>query len=994
MVGPTSTPSSSCRTVETINTFHTTNASLPSTSHKSPRKQAESGIRACHFNANSLRTRIESLKYFLSKQSQLFHIIAVSETKLGPIVEDSIVSLEGYTLLRRDRKTSGGGVALYVHNSLSVVKLASSSGTWNARPGLPEYLFCEVKQRNSAPIFAGVVYRPPHAPFTVGHDNNFIVDLVTFLHNYGTKVIMGDFNSDPVTNPADASYISDLIADNNLSSIPYGATYHTGTSDSVLDLCFVDSNDIVENYGKTEVPFADGHDLITVTLKSSITTPDLIDFTYRDYNSVDSTALCGYLRECDWSLFHTENTLEERLSLLYDHLNNAISLHVPTKSLSHKKAKHRLWFTNEIDSLVCERDRRYRRYRRTRLRDDLQSYRSARDEAHEAINNAKIKFYQARLERVHDSKRIWRELRNLGLCSSGLDSQSPFPADELNMHFSSITFDSMAPSVSDYLRDLTLTDEQFPLFTFSQVSLMDVRKAVMHFSSNARGEDNIPLSVITAALPEIAPYVMAVFNQSIKESVFPSKWKKSLVLALNKVPSPSTMSDMRPIALLSFLSKLLERLIHQQLLNYVETCSLIDPFQTGYRTGHSTQTTLLKLTDDIREGMDKRHVTLLLLFDFSRAFDSVCHVTLLKKLRTMGLALSAIRWIASYLMEREQAVLDSTGKPSSFSPLNKGVPQGSVLGPLLFALYVADITEGFQDQVAHLIFADDLQVYTTFPLSEIAEKMTLMQAHANLISHWALENKLKLNLLKTKAIVIGSYHYINELSKLDINGIVLHGAFIRFESSVCSLGVTLDSKLNWKKHVSGICGRSYSLLYRLNFFRKSTNFALRKHLIESLLFPIIDYCCLVICDLSAELELKLQRVINAGIRYIYGIRKRERITPYRTSLKWLSVNLRRKYFASTLAYRILKTSTPHYLNIRFKPNESTRPVRGEKKPLCIPPFHGEYLQRAFYVATSYIWNSIPTAIRDCDSLYSFKKCIFIHFLSLEAGHTPLLQPHL
>ena len=166
----------------------------------------------------------------------------------------------------------------------------------------------------------------------------------------------------------------------------------------------------------------------------------------------------------------------------------------------------------------------------------------------------------------------------------------------------------------------------------------EVYKAVTHCSTEARGHDDVPKSVVTASFPVIGGYLLNIFNTSIFESIFPSVWKKSLVLALNKVSSPRTMGNMRPIALLTFLSKILKRLIHFQISDYVETITLLDPFQTGYREGHSTNTTLLKLTDDIRYGMDRKHLTLLLLFDFSKAFDTVCYVTLLRKLKKLGFA--------------------------------------------------------------------------------------------------------------------------------------------------------------------------------------------------------------------------------------------------------------------------------------------------------------------------------------------------------------------
>ena len=149
--------------------------------------------------------------------------------------------------------------------------------------------------------------------------------------------------------------------------------------------------------------------------------------------------------------------------------------------------------------------------------------------------------------------------------------------------------------------------------------------------------------------------------------------------------------------------------------------------------GHRTETTLLKLTDHITEGINQK-VTLLLFFEFSKAFDSVCHATQLRKLKELGLAKSAIKWIASHLAGREQAVLDFTGQPSSFAKLNTGVPQGSVLGSLLFALYTWDISLGFSKEFLHLIYADDLQLYVKFPLAMIHQFFERMSENAELLS--------------------------------------------------------------------------------------------------------------------------------------------------------------------------------------------------------------------------------------------------------------------
>ena len=168
-----------------------------------------------------------------------------------------------------------------------------------------------------------------------------------------------------------------------------------------------------------------------------------------------------------------------------------------------------------------------------------------------------------------------------------------------------------------------------------------------------------------------------------------------------------------------------------------------------------------------------------------------------------------------------------------------------------------------------------------------------------------------------------------------------------------------------------------------------------KHIIESLLFPLVDYCSLVFCDLSEELNTKLQRVMNSGICYVFGIRKREHISPFRVALEWLTAKGRRNYFAATMLYRLFEKNSkmPKYLRVWYIKNDSSRPTRGKRPPLKVPSFSKDFLERSFYVKTSYLWNSLPLQLRNSTSLFSFKKHAYSYFLSLEGGHGPMLQSH-
>ena len=808
-------------------------------------------------------------------------------------------------------------------------------------------------------------------------------DLTTHMHDYASKVIVGDFNADQLSGSGDARVVSCFIDDNVLYSVPYGATHHTKTSDTWLDLCIVDVNETVIDYWKTGAPFIDGHDLLAVTLGVHVPRKTNPVFCFRSFKSVDSAQLTEYLRACDWSVFDEgEFSVDDAVRCLHENLGRAMDTFAPLRVFQYGKGKHP-WYTPRIAKLVRERDRLYMRYRRTRLDFDLYCYRCARDIAHEAVETARLDFYFNRLEGLTDPKDIWRELRHLGVAPCSENDLGDYSVEELNRHFATVSFDRSAPSLASFLSSLEVEDNPSDdLFRFGEVSPQEVTNAIKFINSQAVGIDGIPQQFVGLASGFLSPLLSDIFNKSLTTSTFPSVWKQSIVLALSKVRPPSGVSDFRPISLLCFLSKVLERLVFNQLSAYFEAHGLLDDFQSGYRGNYSAQTTLMKLTEDVRTAMDRQQVTALLLFDFSKAFDSVCHSTLLQKLRRLGLSSTALKWVASYLTDRTQAVRGPDGSLSSFLPINRGVPQGSVLGPLLFLVYIGDVANSLDGDVRYLVYADDLQVYLQCPSTDLPGTLQRLSTNASAIADWALQNKLALNLEKTKAIVIGSYFYINSLKYGELS-VSIQGRVIPLQTSVRNLGVILDAKLSWRDHVRGICRKANSVMYRLRYFRRSTNLALRKHLVQSLLFPLVDYCSLVFCDVSNELNVLLERVVNTGIRYIFGVRKSCHITPYRRDLGWLRVASRRRYFACCMLYKLLHVGRPPYL-AKFFLEKTPRPSRSDRAAtLVVPRWNTEYLHNSFHVSTASFWISLPLTITQSSSLASFKKRIYDYLFNSE-----------
>ena len=232
--------------------------------------------------------------------------------------------------------------------------LCSSTTEWVGKPGHPGYLLAEVSPRGCDPIFLGVVYRPPKAPFLFGTD--FVSELRVTMHEYGTNFILDDFNADQLSvGDDDAIFVRRFIEGNALFSVPYGATHHTSHSDTWLDLCLVDALDTVTYYWKTDTPFIAGHDLLTATLDINIPKQPTSDFSFRDLKSEDAGVLNEYLSKCDWGVITDEaSSLTEKVDCLYANLYKALDVFAPLKTLKHEKNRHP-WFTAYHRSLLSEK---------------------------------------------------------------------------------------------------------------------------------------------------------------------------------------------------------------------------------------------------------------------------------------------------------------------------------------------------------------------------------------------------------------------------------------------------------------------------------------------------------------------------------------------------------------------------------------------------------------------------------------------------------------
>ena len=517
-----------------------------------------------------------------------------------------------------------------------------------------------------------------------------------------------------------------------------------------------------------------------------------------------------------------------------------------------------------------------------------------------------------------------------------------------------------------------------PSFILQHVSPELVLKLLSGISTNAQGIDGLNIKMISYCIPYCIHALTHIINFSISANVFPDLWKKAYIRPIPKISSPSVLKDYRPISLLPTVSKVLEKVVALQMYSYLCDHNLWNPVQSGFRKNHSTASALLKVSTDIVNFIEAGDVTVLTLLDYSKAFDMVNHQLLLAKLSFLGFMESTTEWFRSYLGNRSQLIFDKQPL-SEWIHINNGVPQGSILGPLLFIIMSHDISSCVSASHLHL-YADDTQVYKNSSPSNLNFAIAAHNNDLNNINNWSRRNCLKLNGSKCVSVIIGSRHNINKLDLSSLPPVMVDGVLVPYVTHCRNLGLIFDQHLTWEHHITSVVSKAYFKLRCLTPFKHllSTNIKLR--LCDALILSNFSYCDIVYCNLSTTLLNKLQRVQNACLRFSFCIRKFDHITPLFRKANWLNMRNRQTLHCLCFLYRIFNGDAPLYLNNLLPPVSQhqyfTRNI-GHVPQLFRYTIKGN----SFFVKFVRIYDDLPGNIKCCNSLTSFKYKLKCRLLS-------------
>ena len=481
------------------------------------------------------------------------------------------------------------------------------------------------------------------------------------------------------------------------------------------------------------------------------------------------------------------------------------------------------------------------------------------------------------------------------------------------------------------------------------------------------------LPVITyILLPCLSPPVLYFMNLSWL--LLLHCWKKVLL-------DPDVLKYFRPVSNLTYLSKIIECVVVVRLNQHLIQNGLHEVLQSAYKQNHSTETALLKVQNDLM-AIDTYGGAVLILLDLSAAFDTIDHTILLQRLHELGIRDAALDWFRSYLSQRRQSVVIN-GTRSSYRNLSFGVPQGSVLGPMLFTLYTTPLGAiARKYQLNFHLYADDTQLYMAFKPNN-AESLPLIISNIQkcVIKSWMTANMLQLNMDKTEDLMLMNKSLSNPIT---MNKIKIDSIEISIASSVKNLGVVFDSALSAEAFVNSIFKSAWFNLFNISRSWRSLTTDAVKILIQAYVISKIDYCNSLLYGIPDKLLNRIQRIQNYAAQVVLRLHKFSHITPALATLHWLPFNRRIDFKIALLVYKALNGQAPAYIADLLQPYDPPRKLRSaDKQLLSQPPCRlKSYGARMICCAAPIVWNNIPHSVKTAKTVDSFKVKLKTHFYSV------------
>ena len=926
-------------------------------------------------NIRGLRSNFSSVESFLLQKSP--DLLALCETNLKSDICSSDFQVDGYLpLIRKDSASHMLGLGVYVRKNVPVCREFRFES-------LDHSFMCFRLSFLHSITFLFFLYRSPSS------QDCSIIDVVSDSIDHALSLfptsnicVFGDFNVHHVewlgsrSSDSAGTHVYNFSLTQSLTQIidfPTRYPDNSQHSPSLLDLCLVSNPSLFSVSCHSPLGYSD-HALISINLelgpKFGIESP--YHRTSYNYFQADWDSFRDFLRDGPWNVFFSLPA-EDCASKVVSWISAGRDAFIPSRRFQVKPHSSP-WFSPACAAAISHRNHYFHQYRRDNSFDNKRLFTAARNRCRKVLNNAKLRYAELTKSRISSQKlgsrdfwKIFNNVFNKGKSTipplfhgSDVLTSSKDKAELFATKFSTnTTLNSSFHDLPEFplrsehlLRDLQIT----PKFVARVISRLD--------PSTASGPDCIPVIVLQKCSPELSSILSKLYNKCITESCFPSCWKSASVVPIFKNSGDrSDPSNYRPISLLPIISKIFEALINDALVSHFESNQLFSDNQYGFRSSRSTADLLTVITERFYRALDGGGEASIIALDISKAFDKVWHAGLLHKLRSYGVSGNVFKVIESFLSNRSlKVVLD--GQQSSSQPVSSGVPQGSILGPILFLTYINDLPDNLLSKVA--IYADDTSLYSCLDkksaLFDRLQHASNLESDLSSLSDWGSQWLVTFNSKKTKLLSINRYR-----SSINLP-ICMSGETLPESHTLRLLGLSFSCDLSWNDYIKSIAKSASMKVGSLYRARSYLSPECILHLYKSLIRPCIEYCCHIWSGASSDVLSLLDRVQRRIIN-IVGPNLASTLQPLSHRRNVASLALFYKYYHGRCSNELSSLVPSTKVHGRITRRSGKCHPFTVQVPFCKKGFYS----RSFFPRTCVLWNSLPlSCFPETYDLQSFK----------------------
>jgi len=837
-----------------------------------------------HLNVRSIPKNFDSLTNYLHSLNHCFDIIGITETWHSSSTID-LYDMPGYKCIHKYRDTrKGGGVTYYIRNNIDY-KVRSDLGDLGVDCDTV-FIECKGLHANVKHCIVGLIYRPPNTNVP-SFTNAMSVMLSKIRSEKKVCYLLGDYNINILKTDChhDTSEFVNCMLSHSYFPLITKPTRLCNTSQTLIDNIFCSnvmlSKDMVNGILCTDI--SDHYPVFTILGECNNRGNVTDNVWYRPVTIKGKEIFKSKLAGVNWDDILQTNDVQMCYSRLSTTLGQIYEESFPLKRKG-KRGDDKPWLTDTLKQSIKTKNKLYLRYKKCPILHNELKYKVYRNTLRKILILAEKQHYDFLFNECKgDSKRAWGIMKNiLGTNKQNTVNKEFVVGDTVvndGKHIANVfnnCFVNLGPNLASKITDKSNKNANCYLGSPNVNSIFVVpvtENEVFNIitglkNKSSPGWDGIKTDVIKYVADIIVKPLMYVINLSLESGIVPDEIKIARVVPIYKSGNVKELTNYRPVSVLPCLSKLFERVVYNRLVEFIEKHSILSECQFGFRKKHSTEHCVTLLVDNICKAMDNGNNFVGIFLDLSKAFDTVNHKILLDKLEHYGIRGNTLQWIKHYLTNRKQFV-EYNGYKSSLTDIVCGVPQGSILGPLLFLFYINDLPS-VSNQLSSLMFADDTNMFTEHRDLEYLNNM--INNELIKIVEWLAVNKLSLNVKKTHVMLFTKYKARCNEKALNI---YIGGELIQTVTKTVFLGIVIDDKLTWKEHITKLCNKISKGIGIIKKVRYKLQTKTLINLYYAFIYPYLIYCN-TIWGNAAKVHMNQLLVLQKRVlRIMYNVKYRD-----------------------------------------------------------------------------------------------------------------------